>query len=353
VREGLTMRTVDGARGEGGGQVLRTALAISLLTGEPVKVENIRAGRKRPGLMRQHLTAVRLATEVGNASVDGAEPGSQELVFRPRAVQGGDYVASVGTAGSATLVLQTVLPALLTARSRSTLVLEGGTHNPLAPPFDFLALAFLPLVNRMGPRIDAELQRPGYYPAGGGRIRVTVEPVSRLSRLELLERGNLQTYGARAVVAGLSPEIAKRELAVLNRRLGWAGDVLKVIQRPDEEGPGNVVMAMLESALVTEVVTGFGEKGRSAESVAEQVATEVQEYLDSNVPVGSHLADQLLILLAMSGSGVFRTLKLSSHARTQIDLLSELSGAVFEVSEEVRGTNVRVGRGASERLAMD
>jgi RNA 3'-terminal phosphate cyclase (ATP) len=337
------MRTVDGARGEGGGQVLRTALAISLLTGEPVTVENIRAGRKRPGMMRQHLTAVRLAADVGNASVEGAEPGSQELVFRPRAVQGGDYTASVGTAGSATLVLQTVLPALLTAPSRSTLVLEGGTHNPLAPPFDFLALAFLPIVNRMGPRVEADLQRPGYAPAGGGRMRVTVEPVSRLSRIELLERGNLQRYSARAVVAGLSPEIAKRELAVLERRLGWTEDVLKVMQRPDAEGPGNVLVATLESSLVTEVVTGFGEKGRSAESVAEQVATEVQAYLEANVPVGSHLADQLLILLALTGSGVFRTLELSSHARTQLELLKELTGAVFEVSEDPRGTNVSIG----------
>jgi RNA 3'-terminal phosphate cyclase (ATP) len=337
------MRTVDGARGEGGGQVLRTALAISLLTGESVRVENIRAGRKQPGMMRQHLTAVRLATEVGGANVEGAEPGSQVLVFSPRAVHGGDYVASVGTAGSSTLVLQTVLPALLTARSRSTLLLEGGTHNPLAPPFDFLALAFLPMVNRMGPRVEAELLRPGYYPAGGGRVRVTIEPVKQLSRLEVLERGELQRYGARAVVAGLSPEIATRELAVLNRRLGWAEDVLKVVQRPDAEGPGNVLVATLESSLATEVVTGFGEKGRSAESVAEQVATDVLRYLDANVPIGTHLADQLLILLAMAGSGTFRTQELSSHARTQLELLAELLGASFDVSRSSRGTQVAIG----------
>src|SRR4051812_18380190 len=140
------MLTIDGSRGEGGGQVLRTALTLSLLSGEPLRMVHIRAGRGRPGLLRQHLCAVKLAAEVGRAEVTGAEPGSRELTFAPRALQAGDYRSTVGTAGSATLVLQTVLPALLKAKGRSTLVLEGGTHNPLAPSFDFLSRAFLPLL---------------------------------------------------------------------------------------------------------------------------------------------------------------------------------------------------------------
>ena len=163
--------TVDGSKGEGGGQVLRTALALSLVSGQPFRIDRIRAGRAKPGLMRQHLTAVRAAAAIGQARVSGDHIGSTELAFTPSRVAGGDYTFAVGSAGSATLVLQTVLLPLLLARESSRLTLEGGTHNPWAPPFDFLTRAFLPLVNRMGGRARASLIRPGFYPAGGGRLR--------------------------------------------------------------------------------------------------------------------------------------------------------------------------------------
>src|SRR5688572_16449750 len=182
--------TIDGSMGEGGGQVLRTSLALSLVTGKPFRIEKIRAGREKPGLLRQHLTAVNAAAAVGGAHVEGAALGSRELDFRPGPAKPGEYRFAVGTAGSATLVLQAVLPALLTARGASTLVLEGGTHNPFAPPFDFLDKAFLPLLRRMGARVEVALERPGFYPAGGGRFQVRVEPVERLERLDLPSRGD-------------------------------------------------------------------------------------------------------------------------------------------------------------------
>src|SRR5512147_1952671 len=149
---------IDGARGEGGGQILRSSLALSLVTGTPFRIVNIRAGRKRPGLMRQHLTAVQAAVEVGQARVGGSDVGSRDLTFEPKTIRAGDYRFSVGTAGSATLVLQTVFPALALAKGPSTVTVEGGTHNPMAPPFDFLARVFLPLVGRMGPRATAVLE---------------------------------------------------------------------------------------------------------------------------------------------------------------------------------------------------
>src|SRR5262245_57066518 len=167
--------TIDGSHGEGGGQILRSSLALSMVTGTPFRIENIRAKRKKPGLMRQHLTAVNAARQVSSAGVDGAAIGSTELVFHPGTVRPGDYQFAVGTAGSTTLVLQTVLPALLCAGGSSRLSFEGGTHNPFAPPFDFLERAFLPLMNRMGPKVAATLERPGFYPAGGGRFTVTIE----------------------------------------------------------------------------------------------------------------------------------------------------------------------------------
>ena len=145
------MLTIDGSAGEGGGQMLRTALSLSLATGQPFRMKSIRAGRKRPGLMHQHLTAVRVASEVGKADLTGASLGSQQLAFIPREVRPGHYACDIGTAGSTTLVLQALLPALLTAAGPSTLVFRGGTHNPNAPTFEFLAKAYLPLVNRMAP----------------------------------------------------------------------------------------------------------------------------------------------------------------------------------------------------------
>ncbi|MGC4118346.1 MAG: RNA 3'-terminal phosphate cyclase [Myxococcales bacterium] len=206
------MIVIDGSQGEGGGQIVRTSLALSLVTGKAFRIEKVRAGRAKPGLMRQHLTAVEAAQAIGGAHVEGAAVRSGALTFTPGTVKPGSYTFSIGTAGSATLVLQTVLPALLRASGPSTLVLEGGTHNPLAPPFDFLARCFLPLVSSMGPRVTATLQQPGFYPAGGGRFTVEIAPAAKLAPLELVERGPIQRRLARALVAHLPPTIAHREL---------------------------------------------------------------------------------------------------------------------------------------------
>ena len=187
--------TIDGARGEGGGQILRTALSLSVATGRPLRIGNIRAKRTKPGLMRQHLTAVRAAQSVSGARVQGAELGSTALTFEPDGVRGGDYHFAVGTAGSATLVAQTVLPALMLADRPAHLVLEGGTHNPHAPPFEFLERAFLPLVRRMGVGLQARLERPGFVPAGGGRFILDVTLAGDLRLIEILDRGTLKRPG--------------------------------------------------------------------------------------------------------------------------------------------------------------
>src|SRR5579883_1362869 len=185
------MIRIDGAYGEGGGQMLRSALSLSLVTGKPFSIENIRAKRERPGLLRQHLTAVLAAAEVGGAEITGANLGSTSLTFSPGRVKAGDYRFAVGTAGSATLVLQTVLPALMLAEGASHVSIEGGTHNTAAPPFDFLDRSFLPLIGRMGPQIRLELDRYGFYPAGGGCIRATIEPTRQLAPLDLQMRGEI------------------------------------------------------------------------------------------------------------------------------------------------------------------
>ena len=218
------MIIIDGSQGEGGGQILRTSLALSLVTGQPFRLEQIRAGRQKPGLLRQHLTAVEAAKTVAVAEVIGAVLGSQTLEFRPGAVTPGNYRFAVGTAGSATLVLQTILPPLLTANGTSTLTLEGGTHNPFAPPFDFLAHCFVPLIRRMGPTIELELLRPGFFPAGGGKFHARIEPVKQLARFDLLERGTVRQRQARAIISKLPAQVADRELAVVREQLGWRED---------------------------------------------------------------------------------------------------------------------------------
>lgn len=335
------MWTIDGSAGEGGGQILRTSLALSLVTGEPVKITSIRARRAKPGLMRQHLTAVRAAAELGRAEVSGASLGSRELTFRPRGkAEPGAYTFNVGSAGSTTLVLQTVLPALITAPGPSTVTLEGGTHNPMAPPFDFLAEAFLPLLARMGPEVRAELEVPGFYPAGGGRIRVSVTPAP-LARLDLLERGEILERRAVAAVANLPGAIARRELDAAREVLGWEDTCFRQTTLRGAAGPGNVISIAVACAHVTEVFTGFGAKGVRAEDVAGRAAQEAKAWIDAGLPVGEHLADQLLLPMAMAGGGSFRTAPLSLHATTQIDLLGRLLGARFHTEREPSGA-VRV-----------
>lgn len=329
----MAMIEIDGASGEGGGQVLRSALALSLVTGTPFRIGNIRAGRKRPGLMRQHLTAVNAAAEIGRARVVGADVGARELVFEPGQVRAGDYRFSVGTAGSATLVFQTVFPALALATGRSTVTVEGGTHNSMAPPFDFLARVFLPLVGRMGPRCTATLERPGFYPAGGGRFAVAIDPVPAFGALTLTERGEIRSRRATAVVALLARSIAERELKAVRDRLEWDPSTCRVESVDGAVGPGNVVSVELESEHVTELFTGFGERGVSAERVGAGVADEAREYLAAGVPVGRHLADQLLLPMALGGGGRFRTVKPSSHTRTHVELLRLFLGTEIQVRE--------------------
>ena len=331
------MLVLDGSEGEGGGQILRSALALSLVTGTPFRIDNIRAGRPRPGLMRQHLTAVEAAVAVGRAEVDGAAVGSRSVLFRPGRVTGGDYRFSVGTAGSTTLVLQTVLPALATAAKPSTLVLEGGTHNPASPPFDFLVKSYLPLLRRMGPEVDVVLERPGFYPAGGGRLRVTVAPSSKLQPLVLEERGHIVGRRGRAVVANLPRVIAEREIARLAHRLGWESSAFSCEEREDSAGPGNVVLVELQAEHVTEVFTGFGEKNVRAETVADRVADEVVAHVASGVPVGQHLADQLVLLLALARGGSFLTSEPTMHTRTQLAVVERFLGPVVSAVEGAPG----------------
>lgn len=330
--------TIDGSIGEGGGQVLRTALSLSLVTGQAFRVEKIRAGRAKPGLARQHLTCVQAAAEVGGASVEGAELGSQRLVFRPKRVRAGDFRFAIGTAGSTTLVLQTVLPALLGADGPSTVSLGGGTHNPLAPPFDFLQLVFAPALRAMGASLDLQLLRHGFAPAGGGAVAATIGP-SRLRPPTWLQRTTSGLPRARALVAGLPKSVAERELAVVRRRLGLHPEQLR-IDVVDATGPGNMLVLEFPGAPIGEVIAVPGERGVTAEQVADRACAQATTFLAEDAPVGEHLADQLLLPVALAGGGAFRTLRPSLHTTTNARIVELFLPVRFAVHDDDGGRTV-------------
>ncbi len=340
MRQGLIH--IDGAEGEGGGQILRSALSLSICTQQPFRISNIRARRERPGLLRQHLTAVKAAAEVSGATVTGAELGSCELRFDPGPVRAGAYGFAIGSAGSCTLVLQTVLPPLLLASGNSTVRISGGTHNSNSPPFDFLQRAFLPLLARIGAEVAIELRSHGFYPRGGGEILASITPFGDRHALELHERGAQVRACAEAYVAALPIHVAQRELDVIGRRLKWPSEQLLLRGLPSDVGPGNVITLTTEHAHVTEVITGFGERGVRAEAVAETAATQMRAYLQGTAPVGEHLADQLLLPMALARGGSFTTAVASQHLRSNALIVERFTQRRVEITAVAAGHRVAV-----------
>jgi RNA 3'-terminal phosphate cyclase (ATP) len=337
------MIIIDGSEGEGGGQIVRNACALSLVTGAPFRITNVRGGREKPGLMRQHVTAIEAACTIGGGECEGVAVGSRDMVFRPGKVAAGDYHFAVGTAGSTNLVLQTVLMPLLLADGPSRLVLEGGTHNVFAPPFDFIDRVFLPIVNRMGPRVSARLVRHGFYPRGGGRIEVEIEPAP-LVPVECVERGTMLSCSATAFFAGLPFEVADREIHMAKKQLDWPERAFSVRELPEEQGPGNILLLEAVYEHATEIVSGFGKLGVPAEHVAKRAAARMQGYLDSTAFAGPYLADQLLLPFAIAGGGVFTTVKPSQHATTAADIIALFLDRKTVFQHEAGGTHrVTVG----------
>ncbi len=326
------MIAIDGSLGEGGGQVVRSSLALAMVTGQPVTIDRVRAGRARPGLLRQHLVALEAAARVANARVEGASLGSTRIALDPGPVTGGTFHFAIGSAGSAPLVLSTILPALALADEPSVVTIEGGTHNPLAPTVDFLRASLLPLFARMGVEVRLTLERHGFYPRGGGRIRAEVTP-GAFDALDLATLGDRQWRRATATVADLPRHVAQRELDTLTAKLGLApGDLVEEVLPPGR-GPGNVCRVELQHERATLVFTEHGKKGLPAETVAAKLADQVRRFERAGVAVDEHLADQLLLPMAIGEGGRFTTLAPTSHTRTQAQVLERFLGPCVEVTE--------------------
>jgi RNA 3'-terminal phosphate cyclase (ATP) len=333
---------IDGSRGEGGGQILRTSLALSMITKRPLRMRRIRSGRKKPGLQRQHLACVEAAAQLCHAHTTGAEVHSQELEFVPGPDGSEHLTIDIGTAGSTTLVVQTVLvPAIAMGRALHATVI-GGTHNPLAPPFEFLDRVFLPHLRAMGAHVTLTLDKHGVMPSGGGRLSLEVRPASKLTPVAILEAGPVTGKRATVILARLPTHVADRELAIVRGRFGVAPEDCSIVDV--RGGPANVLMIEIERAGAREVVTGHGEKGLRAELVAERACAEMQEYVDGDAPVGEHLADQLLLPMALAHGGRFRTRgALSLHATTNIETIGAFLDVPIRVEASARWTDVIVG----------
>lgn len=322
---------IDASQGEGGGQILRTALALSIITRQAVQLNHIRVKRSKPGLMRQHLTCVRAAQAISDAVVTGDSLGSTSLSFTPRTIKSGDYHFAIGTAGSCALVLQTVLWPLLFADKGSTITIEGGTHVPMSPSFEFLEFCFLPALQKMGVQVSIELLKHGFYPGGGGQLCAKIAPWTDRNALSLNQRGERISQHGLCLIANLDQSIADKQLSEVRRYLNWnTEDVIHQGLR-NSHGVGNALILSAQHTEHTEIVSAYGDKSKSSEFVAQQACTEMKHYLASGAAVGEHLADQLLIPLALVG-GSFTTNVVSTHFKTNCAIIQQFLNVPFEVN---------------------
>jgi RNA 3'-terminal phosphate cyclase (ATP) len=318
------MIDIDGSFGEGGGQILRTSLALSLITGRPFHLRNLRARRSKPGLRPQHLMSVQAATAIGQAQVRGAALGSSELVFQPGEVAPGSYHFAIGTAGATGLVLHTVyLPLAWRAPGPSEVVLSGGTHVNKSPCFHFLECTWRPYMELLGLRIGLRMRRPGFYPRGGGVVQARIEPCPQLHGLQLRACGDVTRITGISAVAGLPEQIAERQARRAMTRLRRRQLPTDIRLETWDDGPGTVLTLVLDTTPVPTLLFGLGARGKPAERVADEAVDQAFAYLDKVSPgVDAHSADQLVLPLALAEEpSFFHVAEVTSHLLTNIAVI--------------------------------
>jgi RNA 3'-terminal phosphate cyclase (ATP) len=329
--------SIDGSIGEGGGQVLRTSLALALITGRPFTMNNIRRRRAKPGLMPQHLKAVEAAREVGTATVEGARIGSQSLVFEPSGLHTGEFQFDIGTAGSISLVLQTILPPLSFAATNSAVTVIGGTHVPWSPCFHYLEMHWLHYMRRIGFDIRLELDAAGFFPRGGGRVLAAVGPVSRLSPLCLTRRGPLKRIRGISAVANVDLSVAERQKArALKEFKGVAGPIEIEILRLTSPSKGTFLLLLAEFENSQCCFYGLGALRKPAEMVAHEAVNELLEFMATEGAIDHYLADQLILPLALaSGVSELRTSKVTQHLTTNAEIIKMFLPVSIEVNGQI------------------
>jgi RNA 3'-terminal phosphate cyclase (ATP) len=328
------MIEIDGSLGEGGGQVLRSSLTLSMMTGKALGISNIRANRKKTGLRPQHLKAVQAATEICDASVEGDKIGSGQITFSPGEIKSGKYRFDIGTAGSTSLVLQTVLLPLSRAAKPSTVTITGGTHVPWSPCFHYLDLQYLPYLWQIGLDIHLRMEQAGFYPRGGGQIRCTIEPAKKLEPLQLTERGRLLEIRGLSAVANLARNIATRQRRQVIGRLGRRFSLNDIrIAELTAPSPGSLILLLAEFEKSKVCYFALGQKGKSADKVADDAIGEFEAFIATNGAIDQYLADQLLLPLAFAeGPSEIHTSKVTNHLITNAKVIRSFLPVEIKIS---------------------
>lgn len=309
---------IDGSYGEGGGQILRTSLSLSCLTKTSVKIFNIRAKRKNPGLKQQHLISIQAAQKISQAHVKGNILNSSILYFEPKTIQGGNFHFKIGTAGSTSLVFQTILLPLCFASLNSSVILEGGTHNPFSPPFHYLKEVFLPTLQKLGIKVDLKLEKWGFYPKGGGRIKAEIFSSFEVKVKDFIIRGKLKNLEILSAVSNLSLDIAKRQAQAAAKLLKKFYPYIK-IQKINSLSPGSFIFIKAEFENSLAGFSGLGEKGKKAEEIGQKAAQEFLDYFCSQKTLDPFLADQIVLYLIITQKKFkFNTSYISSHLLTNL-----------------------------------
>jgi len=327
------MIKIDGSIGEGGGQILRTSLSLSVITGQPVQIENIRAKRNKPGLLRQHLTALNSLSVISNANVTGNEIGSMSLAFEPKNITTGNFNFPVGSAGSTTLIFQTIFPVLMRKDAISNIIFEGGTHNPNAPSFDYVKNVFLPIVSKIGFQAKVEFGNYGFYPAGGGKWNVLIEKPKTLKPIELTKRGNLISNKVEVLHSNLDPKISIKQAKLLHSSLEKdLRDDIKIIS-VNSDGPGNIIQAYFDYDNIDEMFLSFGIKALPSFKVVKDLIYDINKFTKSEAVVSKYLADQLLLPMSLGEGGIFTTLKPTKHTLTNIEIIKKFINIKISTKE--------------------
>ena len=365
------MIVIDGSYGEGGGQILRSSLTLSAITGQPVRIERIRAGRRKPGLMPQHLTAVRAAGRICSARVEGAKRNAQELTFRPQsAPQAGSYTFDVaqaakgGSAGSVSLILQTVLLPLALAEGSSQVTLLGGTHVAWSPPYDYIKRVYLPALSRMGITAKVNIKKWGWYPIGGGRIQATILgrapdttlqiPDPSIANLVLRGRGTLLRVRGLSASSNLPKHIRTRQerAALQALRSNGVNARIQIVDAPSK-GQGTIVFLWAEFENSSAGFTALGERGKPAERVAEEAASGLLDFFRGDAALDRYLADQLVLPLALAaGPSQFTTEAVTGHLLTNAHVVNQFfPGRVLVKGEEGQPGSCRIGHAIEKPAA--
>ena len=330
------MIDIDGSFGEGGGQILRSSLALSLLTGKPFRLRHIRAKRPKPGLQPQHLMSVRAAGTIGNAKLSGDAVSSQSLTFEPGEVTAGNYRFAIGTAGATALVLHTVyLPLALRGIATSEITLEGGTHVSTSPCFHFLQFTWAKHLERLGMQVSLDMRRPGFYPRGGGQVIAHIQPCANVQTISLVDRPQIRQAIGVSAGADVPDHVAKRQAQRL-RELLFRHDVSAEFELQKwQGGPGSMIGVQFPELPISPFFFALGARGKSAEAVADEAADEAIKYLHADAPVDEHSADQLLLPLAFAdGVSEFRVATVSLHLTTNAAVIQQFHDCEIEIDGE-------------------